>query len=119
MKISFTGSEMTKHKSWSIYLKRYLHIYGFIQRLTLDQVLRDPSIDDATHARLLKYIIRLARKSGRLPRQLLLDVEPHQMVAVGNGGSATIYRASYKNKIVAVKRSHLPRVAQCRKVSSL
>jgi len=81
------------------------------------QILRDRSTDDPTYARLLRYTIRLSRKSGRLPRQLVLDIEPRQMTPIGHGGSATIYQASYQHQIVAVKKSNLPHLTQCHKVS--
>ncbi|KAG0707782.1 kinase-like domain-containing protein [Suillus ampliporus] len=82
----------------------------------LEEILRDPAIDHATHARLLRYIIRLSRKSGRLPYQLLLDgLDPYQMRVIGQGASATIYTASYNHQAVAVKRSNLPSISQCRK----
>ncbi|OAX44634.1 kinase-like protein [Rhizopogon vinicolor AM-OR11-026] len=81
----------------------------------LEEVLRYPSIDAATYARLLRYIIRLSRKSGRLPCQLLLNIGPLQMNLRANGGSAVIYTASYNNRFVAIKRSHLPRLNECRK----
>ncbi|KAG1756801.1 kinase-like domain-containing protein [Suillus paluster] len=82
----------------------------------LEDILRDTAIDHATHARLLRYTIRLSRKSGRLPCQLLLDgVVPHLMRVVGEGGFATIYTASYNHQAVAIKRSHYRAVGQCRK----
>jgi len=120
MRMSFTTSRVTKHKSWSIYLNRYDDPYFWLYYdhwLTPDtQILRDPSTDDLTHARLLRYTIRLSRKSGRLPRQLVLDIEPRQITSIGHGGSATIYQASYQHRIVAVKKSNLPHLAQCHKV---
>ncbi|KAG1789840.1 kinase-like domain-containing protein, partial [Suillus plorans] len=61
-------------------------------------------------------IIRLSRKSDRLPCQLRLDgLEPTPVVE--QGGSATIFTASYNHQAVAIKRSHLPSIAH--KVSSL
>ncbi|KAG1853706.1 kinase-like domain-containing protein [Suillus subalutaceus] len=82
----------------------------------LEEILRDPSTDHATHARLLRYIIRLTRKSGCLPCQLRLDgLEPTSMRVVEQGGSATIFTASYNDQAVAIKRSHLPSISQSRK----
>lgn len=82
----------------------------------LEEILRDPSTDHVTHARLLRYIIRLSRKSGCLPCQLRLDgLEPTPMRIVEQGGSATIFTASYNDKAVAIKRSHLPSISQSRK----
>jgi hypothetical protein len=121
MKMSFTTSQTAKHKIWSICLKRYSHISGVVQWLTSDaQALRNPSIDEATHGRLLRYIIRLSRKSGRLPCQLLLNIAnpPRVDAPVGQGGSATIYKGSYKGGTVAIKKTHFYRVAHAHKVSS-
>lgn len=82
----------------------------------LEETLREPSTDHITHARLLRYIIRLSRKSGRLPCQLQLDeLEPTPMRIVEQGGSATIFTASYNHQAVAIKRSHLPSISQSRK----
>ncbi|KAG1890978.1 kinase-like domain-containing protein [Suillus subluteus] len=82
----------------------------------LEEILRDHATDHATHARLLRYIIRLSRKSGCLPCQLRLDgPEPTPMRVVEQGGSATIFTASYNDKAIAIKRSHLPSISQSRK----
>ncbi|KAJ8583224.1 kinase-like protein [Rhizopogon salebrosus TDB-379] len=83
----------------------------------LEEALRNPSIDEATHGRLLRYIIRLSRKSGRLPCQLLLNIAnpPRVDAPVGQGGSATIYKGSYNGGTVAIKKTHFYRVAHAHK----